>query len=527
MSNPTKRLKVSQLSDEDRTAHKLIIRRALSAFGDCMIVLMQLSESWPEENVMDGDYLNAAFSIVLTYHKGCCQVINGTGTIKDNIAPGKKVTCVAGKELDWKDITPIFGTIFDKYQLAYKKGIDKPWYGVANPVLYSFAAFHHRMKEVHLGTVKYDVGKGTDGTRKTRTIAHYGMRVEHSPLCEGITYPPYMKSPLLSSLGPGTLLAYWLDNASTNDKIYREKIKNALMEAFAQVPLIEDIVETLSKLRLEECKGIVEKLCTFLTLGGYKCKNRATFPPYMILQDSMQRIVIEQNVVRGGATPMNVDEDVPGWKLATVSVFEMKFLDGMDLTGAGMWKTYKAIKPARMRFGKHGGEILTHCILGTHKEDFGILKYATGVEFHTRSELGDAFSARSKLAPTVTSPIPFLRVSKMVTANTAPQLAAKKKQIFSTPVLGGFRAKMFTKEHIDFLNDQVKKEKSGMRTSERNLEIEICDNISDAMRAFEIDGKVGTVSWYTANAEGTYDPKKPEEGKLEGAIANEIGLFFR
>lgn len=515
MTEPnSKRRKVSDLTENEKAAHKAMIANSLHFFTDAMIMLLQIAEKWEKITEVDGDYAANAYSAVMTYHKARCQQANGSGAIKDHIADGKTVK-VAGASLGWVVIRPALDKLATAYKLEYAKGSTDPWYGVCNPTLYSFAAFHHRMREIHVGTLKFETGVDANGARKMRTISYYGMLAEHSVLCEGISFPPYMKGPLLSSLGPGTLLAYLVDNSAEVHNKYVKKVKDALIECLSQVPRIEEIIETISNVRLHESQPLIRELCNYLLLGGYKVKNRAFFPPALLLQDMKDRRIITQ-AIDDTTPPAFVNNTAP----------TLKWLKNFDLTGSGMWETYHQIKAAGYRFEKYGSEIITHCILGTHKEDLGILNWATGTNFHTRTEVADSFAKRSEQSTVSCTPVKFTYISKLVTANYASQLATRKSQITSVPVLGGFR-----KRHIsDELRELLSAKQGGairMSMGPRNLVQEMADEIERSLHKFDKDSKVGTVVWFKANAAGTYTNDEAGKAAIITELPIESGKYYR
>lgn len=240
---------MEQQDENTRKENKAIIVKTLSCFSDCMIAILQMGELWPKQ-VLDAEQANQAFSITMTYHRARCQETTNKGTIKDQIADGCKVTVFGGVELDWKDLKNVLNYLFDKDGLKYEtSATTKNWYSVANPVLYSFFAFGKRMQEVHMGRIGVKTKTDTSQNKYTTTIMKYGMNIVHSVLCEGFTFPPFMKNPLLTSLGPGTLLAYWIDNLEKSENVYKDRIKGVLLEVLSQVPRIDEILNHIGRSR--------------------------------------------------------------------------------------------------------------------------------------------------------------------------------------------------------------------------------------------------------------------------------------
>lgn len=217
---------------------------------------------------------------------------------------------------------------------------------------------------------------------------------------------------------------------------------------------------------------------------------------------------------------MNVeDQFIWGFKTTVGPRTGNEWMKEMDLTGYGMWYTYHRIKPAHTRLSAFGDEILTHTILGTDKDDFGVLKAVTGKDFHKRSEMGSAFKERSNQTPQLWSPVPFNFVCKMVTANTASQMANRMEQLCSIPVLGGYRVRH---EKTEFAAYLAKASTRGVTPTMvgPNVLIQMLNDAVTADRgAFEKSPVRGKNDWHLKD-ETSLSYKKKKEDKDLTPLAN-------
>lgn len=86
----------------------------------------------------------------------------------------------------------------------------------------------------------------------------------------------------------------------------------------------------------------MEALCNYLLLGGFKTKHKAYFTPYLLVQNVMNREILEKK-----SPAMNVeDQFIWGFKTTVGPRTGNEWMEEMDLTGYGMWYTYHRIKPA-------------------------------------------------------------------------------------------------------------------------------------------------------------------------------------
>lgn len=208
----SKRRNVGDLTPAQQAVHKAKISNALNCFTDCTIAVMQYAKRFNATRI-DGDLCSNAYAIVMTYHKAKCQELNSLGNIRNQINDTKQATLWEEVILDWAVLKTIFSKIFTVYGMEYKRE-EESWVSIANPTLYSFLAFRHRMSEVHMGTTSWRKKGDLASNAPAETIMQYGMTPQHAPLCEGITFPPFMKGPLMSSLGPGALMIYCLENST-------------------------------------------------------------------------------------------------------------------------------------------------------------------------------------------------------------------------------------------------------------------------------------------------------------------------
>lgn len=514
-----KRPKVSDLTDAQRAAQKEVIRAALKAAAHCMMVFLQGSGKWPldDNQAMSIEDTCTAYSVFMTYHKASCQSVNNSGRIREQFSEGKQAT-IGDYSVPWPNLKNYFDGVLAIYGLNYnnpKVGSCDNWISISSAYLNCFLAFKHRLNEVHLGRTKWQIGmNGT--TPAYRELSHYGMSPQHSPLCEGITFPPYMKSSLIGSLGPGALFAYYMDNKDKPEIKFRAKAKREILHSLSSIPAITDIMNVIEESTTAVARGVIGAVMDFLLVAGFRTKNRAYFPPAVLLSDTKFKPMEKGadnifSLISGGGSlqlPANVKS--------------------MDLTGAGMWRLYHSMPKMSMKVGSHGDQILSHAILGTDKDDLGVLERATGVQWVNRNTIAKALSARSTKPSVEVKAVPFMYVCKMATANTLPGLYPNRTTKSSVVTLGGKRKAHVSGELEDYILS-LNSNRAVSSLGNSTAVIQYLNNEAEgAMRFLKEFGQRGTNAWYRIDpVTKTYvDPFTNTVAIAEDFMPEETGQYF-
>lgn len=246
------------------------------------------------------------------------------------------------------------------------------------------------------------------------------------------------------SLGPGTVL---LQLVKTTDTRYQKNWRSAFVQVFKLFPYVDDLAKVLAGSK-DQHLTLVRLLCDIALFGTARPANKAKFPYGMVMWVQMQN-----SVCNTWAQAITDTKKLPEEGIHPA-------LKNFDLSGHGMYHMYMlaATNPLGYHINRssrmtddYAKETVFHSIFGTQKEDFGLLYYMTGHNFHTRRELGDAFQQRAANPTTNTFPlITFRRICKLASSATTSFVKGGKGQVIRQLTFAG-RCSMRVDTDSDYL----------------------------------------------------------------------------
>lgn len=204
------------------------------------------------------------------------------------------------------------------------------------------------------------------------------------------------------------------------------------------------------------------------------------------------------------------------------------FLDNLDLSGKGLFYSYRAIQTCGKKFNnemdgteEEAAQIVFHTIFGTYKEDLGVLRAITSVgSWMTRQQLGKAF-AKSK-ETTRSFNLPTLRYySKLCSANQSEFHTSNVGQVSSVPCFSGSRKVTFG----DDFYAHMQRDKSHTQSAKTMTNIiHIWSNyVTEIITKVQRSGtsSYGTKAWYSMTS-----LKMGKDGEEVDLSVDATGKFF-
>lgn len=369
-------------------------------------------------------------------------------------------------EKAWKKILNGNGLRYD-----VDKDSDNNWIGTIGPYLNMLGCWGLRLQELRVGHTKMPVARDGDKVNVI-PIEKYGLSPAHAVHLEGITYPPERRASMSMSLGALTTVLCML---RTKGK-YRNKWENAVKKTLSHIPAINDFIAlTETNSSAEYVKPAMALLGDILLVTTSRQSQRGCLPLCMISY-------VYKTLSAGDKTI---------------------FLDNLDLSGKGLFYTYRTIQTCGQKFNiemdgteEEAAQIVFHTIFGTYKEDLGVLKAITSVgNWLTRQQLGKAFS---KSKETIRSfNLPTLRFySKLCPANQSEFHTSNVGQVSSVPCFSGSRKVTFGE---DFYT-HMRRDKSHTQSAKTMTNIiHIWSNyVTEIITKVQKNGtnSYGTKAWY-------------------------------
>ncbi|BES89865.1 Hypothetical protein NTJ_02672 [Nesidiocoris tenuis] len=104
------------------------------------------------------------------------------------------------------------------------------------------------------------VGEGENRRKEPSFVstAEFGLSAAHSPMLEGIRYPPDLKSSVASSLGPLTLLImYYRSTTQAQPDKYSKRWISAIKDTYAHLPFLKKLLHTLWNANARDASSII------------------------------------------------------------------------------------------------------------------------------------------------------------------------------------------------------------------------------------------------------------------------------
>lgn len=371
------------------------------------------------------------------------------------------------------------------------------WVGTMGPYLNMLGCWGLRLQELRVGHLKMPVARDGDKMNVV-PIEKYGLSPAHAVHLEGVTYPPERRASMSMSLGALTTVLCML---RTKGK-YRNKWENAVKKTLSHIPAFTDFISlTETNSAAEYVKPALALLGNILLVTTSRHSQRGCIPMCMVsyLYETM---TLENKAI---------------------------FLDNFDLSGKGLFYTYKQVQKSTQKFNiemdgteEQAAQIVFHTIFGTFKEDLGVLKTITSIgTWYTRQELGKAFSKSKELVRSFT--LPTLKYySKLCSANQSEFHTLNVGQVSSVPCFSGTRKVTFT----DDFYEHMKRDKSHTQSAKTmtNIIVHIWSNyITDILTKVQKNGvnKYGTKSWYSM---ASLEIEK--DGEAEQIEVDALGKLF-
>ncbi|GLV38092.1 hypothetical protein CBL_10059 [Carabus blaptoides fortunei] len=187
-------------------------------------------------------------------------------------------------------------------------------------------------------------------------VEEYGLSGRHHVLLEGIKFPPERRTAMAQSVGPMTAFICMLRSEGQYNKKWEEAVKRAM----SMIKCIDDVIEiTKTVKRSGDRRQLTSLLAEVLLVTTARQGQRMYFPIGLFVREYL-RIPEKDRVA---------------------------FLTKFNCSGSGGFYLYKLITQNPIKVTIQGSyteenaaQVIFHGILGTYKEDLGILELMTNVK---------------------------------------------------------------------------------------------------------------------------------------------------
>lgn len=370
--------------------------------------------------------------------------------------------------------------------------------GNIQTVLGLWQLWGERMDEVQYGSdYKIRTKKGPNGDAILVRATRFGLCPASRNFWSGLMWSLPVQSALCQSMGPLAVAVRLSD--SVNDK-YANKWKTTFMRQFNFLPYAPDIAKALVDNKVNssfntEVLGLLSKM---VVVTGARDVQRVAFPPCFL----SQYLKDDKNVL------------------------------DIDFSGNGAFRAYKAFCQLKFtvpstQYMTHLKEIVFHAMLGTHVEDFGVLKFMTNYQnWHKRHQINDnlikvdmKIRDRALKDKINFEPIPIHFYSKMSSAMMQNLLGGGIAPIVAKSVLSGYRTRKVPEALVKYINKEIGSSGGGLGLDD--IKSALKKDIRKAMDALSKDGEAGTVKWRAMNSLGEGTPGDTVDHRVM-----EEGVFF-
>lgn len=366
--------------------------------------------------------------VVLSIHTLLRQMANGgTGTVGTKVSEEITIT-LKKKEHKVKksELIEMMKETLRLYGLEYNRGAE--WIGTFSPLLSLVRAFTLNTQECRVGVSKIPVGSDATTIRMV-PVALYGINPEHHIQCQGMMYPPNIKSNIPQTLGAGNAIVSLLRNQGT----YKDKWRTVVKRHISHLPESDHILQLLEGGRnAQETAPLVSVILDILNMTTSRTVNRAFIPMGAILWAVKPD---EWAMVLGSKAILNLNLKFSG--LEAASLYNFAVNNGL---------TYKCSTP------QGGAQLVFHGIWRTQGEDLGMLEFVTGQKFVNRKTLQAETVGKASKEPVALAALPLQRFSKLATACQTDLLIQNRQQLHHNRVFSGSRVIMFSE---NFLNNML------------------------------------------------------------------------
>ena len=355
---------------------------------------------------------------------------------KANVAPGAigqradgtDTWTLEGKERTIKEIYDVWVEVMKVFDFIIGTG-DQEWVGTMSALLTLSANFNRRLGEIRVPPTKIKVKKANGNVEVPLTA--YGVTKRDLPYLEGISYAPHAKSASMNSLGLMTIAI----GLATCDLKYATKWENAFKNCWSSLDYVDELCTMIRSMDVG-ASYLLEQLSTLCLYGVGRSNNKACIPFVGIIAAMEEGQ--ELGTFKAGPT---CTKEVIATLPATAAI------KNIDSSGHGMWHVYHLMMERDLTMtgpdgtGKELGQLFTHAVLGTHKEDLSLVEWMTEKEpgeFMTRSDIGGSLKAevgQKKAIPIVK--YKFSRICKLSSSSGTSLLSGGAGQIQRQVVFGG------------------------------------------------------------------------------------------
>nr|QPZ88433.1 putative nucleocapsid protein [Soybean thrips quaranja-like virus 1] len=345
---------------------------------------------------------NQIGTLLFTLHSICRKKLNQGSNYVDNPAHGTdfKFTCRGKEHKIARNVAlNIWVEELGACGFEYKK--DAEFIGVLSPILTIFSSFALRFNELRQGHEEVLMGKSPEGIPLKMKIANFGLSKKHTPLCEGITYPPERKSAMAQSVGPVTSMI-WL--MLSTDNTYARKWASSTAKLLGNAWDAEQVAFLLTCKKDAQERALLKAVCDVLILAGDRSSKKAFLPPLAF-----------KTAIFNACRKIPIEGEEGKFRVVIPPILYL-----FDSSGMGLARAYREVSKVDIAFEEMMSadtmaEVLFHATFGTFADDFGVLTFMTGHSgWSTRSDIDKGFLKDTNDAPLkITKMLPLERFAKL------------------------------------------------------------------------------------------------------------------
>lgn len=286
---------------------------------------------------------------------------------------------------------------------------------------------------------------------------------------------------------------------TTCEKDFSRKWKAVVKRDMAHIPEVDRIIEFATSRTYGEAKQLMSALGDVLLLTYARQQSRMFFPTN-VLTVALWPNLLMADLIKGANQETS------------------ELIETFNFSGQGGFAAY-----AGSHTQEAAAQVFFHSLMGTFKEDFGILSKITTIgRWFTRSELGTGFTKRAPGGNTHFTVPRMLYWSKLSRSNLSGMLTNTYSQISSVAVFSGKREVTFKKDFIDYLSSQNSDQVAAPRTMVGMVEmfVHLKRKITNELQKNNCKHEYGTTTWYSM--EGLTEGEKVEAN----FVVRTTGRFF-
>lgn len=339
-------------------------------------------------------------NIVLTAFRRMKQEISSQGNLR--VHDSKNFTVMhLGSEISIprKEIEQLLREVFTWMNLpmsAPTKSEKSHWWGTMMPYMAYCCGWKHRLDELRVGHSKFPVGKKGDERQEVKT-SEFGIGSKYHIFCEGISFPPEVRSSMAQSVGPITAIIGLVKE--TKGSKFVKKQRDAVARAFTHLdPQLDPVLDALERSTAASASPLVLALAKLCMVIPPRNQRRAFFPMAWIsllalTDEETKHYMCKFKTTEGSeGTSSRMETEIKEACYTPSTLFvdkEQKIpatenMNLWDHSGKGAILNYNSIADVAWKFPKvkeHSDEIASqavfHAVWGTYCEDLSLLQWMT------------------------------------------------------------------------------------------------------------------------------------------------------